>query len=102
MKSNTLARRAMKGVHVSNYDIIRVLGKGSFGVVRLVREKSDNCGTLRGSSCSVGYLDGSLKPRNDRSSPKASLRHEGHQEVGYASQQSRGTLAGRTRLFSRF
>ncbi|KAI5372254.1 hypothetical protein J4E82_009052 [Alternaria postmessia] len=59
----------MKGVHVSNYDIIRVLGKGSFGVVRLVREKSDNCGTLRGSSCSVGYLDGSLTPRNDRSSP---------------------------------
>ncbi|KAG9193319.1 kinase [Alternaria panax] len=69
MKSNTLARQTMKGVHVSNYDIVRVLGKGSFGVVRLVREKSDNCGSLRGSSCSVGYLDGSLTPKNDRPSP---------------------------------
>ncbi|KAL1799179.1 hypothetical protein ACET3X_003216 [Alternaria dauci] len=69
MKSNTLARLTMKGVHISNYDIIRVLGKGSFGVVRLVREKSDNCGSLRGSSCSIGYLDGSLTPRNDKPSP---------------------------------
>lgn len=40
-KSKTLTRRNLKGVHTSNYDIIRVLGKGSFGVVRLVREKSD-------------------------------------------------------------
>jgi hypothetical protein len=42
LKSNTLARRETKGVHISNYDIVRVLGKGSFGVVRLVREKSDH------------------------------------------------------------
>lgn len=41
LKSKTLVRQNMKGVHVSNYDIVRVLGKGSFGVVRLVREKSD-------------------------------------------------------------
>jgi hypothetical protein len=39
-KSKTLIRRDTKGVHISNYDIVRVLGKGSFGVVRLVREKS--------------------------------------------------------------
>lgn len=38
----------MKGVHVSNYDIVRILGKGSFGVVRLVREKSEHSGDLRG------------------------------------------------------
>ncbi|KAI4937831.1 hypothetical protein J4E85_000267 [Alternaria conjuncta] len=69
MKSNTIARQTMKGVHISNYDIVRVLGKGSFGVVRLVREKSDNCGSLRGSSCSMGYLDGSLTPKTDRPSP---------------------------------
>ncbi|KAF1835663.1 kinase-like protein [Decorospora gaudefroyi] len=67
MKSNTIARQTMKGVHISNYDIVRVLGKGSFGVVRLVREKSDNCGSLRGSSCSVGYLDGSLTPKDGQS-----------------------------------
>ncbi|RAR03972.1 serine/threonine-protein kinase cbk1 [Stemphylium lycopersici] len=42
--------------------------KGSFGVVRLVREKSDNCGNLRGSSCSVGYLDGSSTPQEDKPS----------------------------------
>ena len=42
MKSKTIARQTIKGVHISNYDIVRVLGKGSFGVVRLVREKSDS------------------------------------------------------------
>ena len=68
MKSNTLARQTMKGVHISNYDIVRVLGKGSFGVVRLVREKSDNCGNLRGSNCSVGYLDGSSTPKDEKPS----------------------------------
>ena len=26
----------------SKYEVVKVLGKGSFGVVRLVREKSDN------------------------------------------------------------
>lgn len=41
MRSNTIARQDMTGVHMSNYDIVRVLGKGSFGVVRLVREKSE-------------------------------------------------------------
>lgn len=65
MKSNTLARQTMRGVHASNYDIIRVLGKGSFGVVRLVREKSENCETLRGSSSSARYLDGSLTLQNE-------------------------------------
>jgi serine/threonine protein kinase len=39
----------MKGVHISNYDIVRVLGKGSFGVVRLVREKSENASNSSGS-----------------------------------------------------
>jgi protein-serine/threonine kinase len=69
MKSNTIARQSMKGVHISNYDIVRVLGKGSFGVVRLVREKSDGGGTLRGSSCRVGYLDGSSTPRDEKLAP---------------------------------
>jgi serine/threonine protein kinase len=49
MKSKTLARQNTKGVHISNYDIVRVLGKGSFGVVRLVREKSDHTGNSSGS-----------------------------------------------------
>ncbi|KAJ4345095.1 hypothetical protein N0V95_005942 [Ascochyta clinopodiicola] len=50
MKSKTIARQTIKGVHISNYDIVRVLGKGSFGVVRLVREKSDDTGNSSGSS----------------------------------------------------
>ncbi|KAF5848262.1 hypothetical protein GGP41_005614 [Bipolaris sorokiniana] len=68
MKSNTVARQTMKGVHVSNYDIIRVLGKGSFGVVRLVREKSEHCESLRGSSSSTRYLDRSLTPKEENPS----------------------------------
>ncbi|KAF2997623.1 hypothetical protein E8E13_004307 [Curvularia kusanoi] len=44
VKSKSIVRQRMRGVHVSSYDIIRVLGKGSFGVVRLVREKSNGSG----------------------------------------------------------
>ncbi|EUC36386.1 hypothetical protein COCCADRAFT_88366 [Bipolaris zeicola 26-R-13] len=62
----------MKGVHVSNYDIIRVLGKGSFGVVRLVREKSEHCESLHGSSSSTKYLDRSLTPKEE--SPSSPCR----------------------------
>ncbi|KAF1840324.1 Serine/threonine-protein kinase-like protein cbk1 [Cucurbitaria berberidis CBS 394.84] len=61
----------MKGVHVSNYDIVRVLGKGSFGVVRLVREKSNHTGSIRGSDCHVEYLDRSLTPGSANSSAPA-------------------------------
>jgi serine/threonine protein kinase len=53
LKSKTLIRRKTKAVHISNYDIVRVLGKGSFGVVRLVREKSDPLGSV-GHSPSSG------------------------------------------------
>jgi serine/threonine protein kinase len=45
MKTRTLARQRIKGVQISNYEIVRVLGKGSFGVVRLVREKSETAYT---------------------------------------------------------
>ncbi|KAF1925867.1 kinase-like protein [Didymella exigua CBS 183.55] len=55
MKSKTIARQNIKGVHISNYDIVRVLGKGSFGVVRLVREKSDNINSSSGSSSDAGH-----------------------------------------------
>jgi protein-serine/threonine kinase len=42
MKSKTLAIRNLKAVHISGYEVVRVLGKGSFGVVRLVRERSES------------------------------------------------------------
>ncbi|KAL1310911.1 hypothetical protein AAFC00_001138 [Neodothiora populina] len=39
LKSTSLARHAAKGISIAGYESVRVLGKGSFGVVRLVREK---------------------------------------------------------------
>lgn len=41
MKSKSVYRQSNKGLGVSGYEPVRVLGKGSFGVVRLVREKQD-------------------------------------------------------------
>lgn len=60
----------MKGAHISNYDIVRVLGKGSFGVVRLVREKSEHSSNLRGHDCRLEVVeDGSTVL--EKSSPPA-------------------------------
>jgi serine/threonine protein kinase len=59
MKSKTLVRQRIKGVHVSNYDIVRVLGKGSFGVVRLVREKSEHHSNASGGEAyCIDHVDG--------------------------------------------
>lgn len=40
LKSSSLARHEVKGISIAGYEVVRVLGKGSFGVVRLVREKT--------------------------------------------------------------
>jgi serine/threonine protein kinase len=59
MKSKTIVRRNIKGVHVSNYDVVRVLGKGSFGIVRLVREKSEQNSSSSGSEqYRIDHVDG--------------------------------------------
>lgn len=39
LKSTSLARRETKGISIAGFDMIRVLGRGSFGVVRLVTER---------------------------------------------------------------
>lgn len=39
LKSKANAIKKAKGVSVAGYDVVKVLGKGSFGVVRLVKEK---------------------------------------------------------------
>jgi serine/threonine protein kinase len=70
MKSKTLVRQSIKGVHVSNYDIVRVLGKGSFGVVRLVREKSGHSSSSSGSEkYRIDHVDGSSIPGIDKLTP---------------------------------
>ncbi|CAO2652261.1 Nn.00g005440.m01.CDS01 [Neocucurbitaria sp. VM-36] len=71
LKSKTLARQTMKGVHVSNYEVVRVLGKGSFGVVRLVREKSCHASSIRGSTVRLECFDGSSTPGSERPSPSS-------------------------------
>jgi serine/threonine protein kinase len=70
MKSKTLVRQRIKGVHVSNYDIVRVLGKGSFGVVRLVREKSEyQSNATGGEAYSIDHVDGASIRGLDSPSP---------------------------------
>jgi serine/threonine protein kinase len=39
LKSSSLARQSSKGISIAGFDVIRVLGKGSFGIVRLVTER---------------------------------------------------------------
>jgi len=39
LKASSLIRHKMRGVSIAGYQTVRVLGKGSFGVVRLVTEK---------------------------------------------------------------
>lgn len=40
-KTNEISKSSGSGVAVAGYEVVRILGKGSFGVVRLVREKCD-------------------------------------------------------------
>ena len=40
-KSKTSQKKPDVRASIAGYEVIRVLGKGSFGVVRLVREKND-------------------------------------------------------------
>lgn len=40
LKASSISRHAVKGISIAGFDVIRVLGKGSFGVVRLVTEQA--------------------------------------------------------------
>lgn len=42
LKTSAIARHRVKGISIAGYDVIRVLGKGSFGVVRLVTDRKSN------------------------------------------------------------
>ncbi|SMR53859.1 unnamed protein product [Zymoseptoria tritici ST99CH_1E4] len=99
LKSTSLARRETKGISIAGFDVIRVLGKGSFGVVRLVTErqakpKDTDTTTLPDDSVvtNVANMDGTAKrnlpsgkPLSDvfamkviRKSEMLRARQEGH------------------------
>lgn len=63
LKSTSLARRSAKGISIAGFDVIRVLGKGSFGVVRLVteRQKPNDPNTPDDSITNVANMDGTAK-----------------------------------------
>ena len=46
LKSRSNGMSGRFGVAIAGFEVVRVLGKGSFGVVRLVREKSEPAGDL--------------------------------------------------------
>ena len=54
LKASSLARHQVKGISIAGFDAIRVLGKGSFGVVRLVTEHNVNA--------HAGHSNGSDSP----------------------------------------
>lgn len=45
LKTQAACLKQGKGVSIAGYEVIKVLGKGSFGVVRLVKEKNTSLGT---------------------------------------------------------
>ena len=71
LKSSSIARHSVKGISIAGYDVVRVLGKGSFGVVRLVTERgqlrpahkgSTIAGTIDPTDCTVGRALPTGKP----------------------------------------
>ncbi|RMX71744.1 hypothetical protein D0869_15321 [Hortaea werneckii] len=47
LKATSLNRHKVKGISIAGFDVIRVLRKGSFGVVRLVTERGSNAHSNR-------------------------------------------------------
>jgi hypothetical protein len=99
MKSKTLVRQTIKGVHISNYDIVRVLGKGSFGVVRLVREKSDhNSNTFRSDTRCINNIDGiSIRGIEQPSPPNSKTKQVFAMKVIRKSDMLRNSQEGHLR-----
>lgn len=61
LKTRTNSTSMDKGISVAGYEVVKVLGKGSFGVVRLVRENGDMLG---------GALSSPSLSQADQKSPK--------------------------------
>jgi hypothetical protein len=75
LKTSSIARHSVKGISIAGYDVVRVLGKGSFGVVRLVTERGQLqpghkevaavAGSINPADCTVGRALPSGKPLSD-------------------------------------
>ena len=74
LKSSSIARHGVKGISIAGYDVVRVLGKGSFGVVRLVTERSrahaeqketSRVGNIDRNDCTVNRALPCGKPLSD-------------------------------------
>lgn len=74
LKSRTNQMNGSGGVAVAGYEVVRVLGKGSFGVVRLVREKGSESGnTSFQSSTPTPTPAGVQNPREEFSLRAAAI-----------------------------
>jgi len=72
LKGKTNKMNNGSGVAVAGYEVVRILGKGSFGVVRLVREReSTQHGTLAMSLAVPGIMNRKHAPREELSNLKA-------------------------------
>ena len=60
LKSKTNRITGSTGVDIAGYQVVRILGKGSFGVVRLVREKEEALPTVEARSTSRGVFRSTL------------------------------------------
>lgn len=71
LKNTTNSSKASQGIHIGGFEVISVLGKGSFGVVRLVKGKpamvaSENDATHIASQAEGKYSWASLKNSSAR------------------------------------
>jgi hypothetical protein len=78
LKTTSLARRGTKGISIAGFDVIRILSKGSFGVVRLVSERQPktnaNEPTHQDESISnVANMDGTAKRNLPSGKPLADV-----------------------------
>lgn len=69
LKTNLRCTKTENAISTAGYEVVKFLGKGSFGVVQLVREKpsspvegfcSQECGSLRTRSKSLGMLKSAM------------------------------------------
>nr|OQO17492.1 hypothetical protein B0A51_15083 [Rachicladosporium sp. CCFEE 5018] len=57
LKTSSIDRHSVKGIAIAGYDVVRVLGKGSFGIVRLVTERNQ-VKSATSKHAVAGRLDG--------------------------------------------